>query len=280
MKESIWALSTFSKKGKGNEDFCATCHRNDYSAMILADGIGQSIYPKESSELVVKFLLDNLPPNYSDVKFDLLFMQANQVLVERSKREDDQEDEDGELYGTTLITVLETQTTFVLAYVGNGAFWHLRGNFDEKPPGRNIPLNALNLLNPHSISNRGREVLTRFLSDSETTVECSPTILTITKDQSYGDLILVCTDGIDSWDQIKIGRNSKGDWVQFNPMVNELIQMMVNYLNGLVDNCSSDSIQNDILSYLEENSHRLEDDATIGVVLTKDLLNRWNSDEN
>src|SRR5262249_2604018 len=114
-------------------------------------------------------------------------------------------------YGTTVLCAFETPRSIMLAYLGNGAIFHIRGNFNTFPASQLLPWAAINYLNPHSLSQNGKNVLYKLLSPRGRDGEIIPTVLTLGKDQDvFGDIVLVCSDGIHSYDQTAIGTDDEG----------------------------------------------------------------------
>ncbi|KEO72252.1 protein phosphatase 2C domain-containing protein [Anditalea andensis] len=280
-QNSVIATATTTNKSE-NQDSKGEFESENFNAMFIADGLGSFKYAKQSSERVIDFfktlasdLKDSAGKNPKP-KFIEAFKQAKEKLIDfanENLNEDDKNEKN--LFGTTAITVFETDEKIVVAYVGNGAIWHIRGNFNEFPEAYLFPWNALNYLNPHTIPENGKEALYRLISNSNDFSECVPTIFEIAKDKSVGDIFMICTDGIYSADQLKAGKNDKGIWVRYEPTMLKFFEYLKHFFknNKLYNN---ESIEQIINLYLEELKPVFDDDATIGILATKEALNYQN----
>jgi hypothetical protein len=184
---SIFATATVTPKSE-NQDSKGEATNTSFSAILVADGLGTYQYARQSSNSVVETLSIQLKEveDIASLDFEKLFKTAKKEVIklaEQTKNDDDKLSEN--LFGTTLIALVETEKTIKIAYIGNGAIWHIRGNFDEFPVAYPFPWNAVNLLNPHSISENGKEALERLISDYPDDNECIPSVIEIKKDSYY-----------------------------------------------------------------------------------------------
>lgn len=276
---SIIAVSTETKKAE-NQDFADCFIGDSYNAVFLADGLGSYKYAKKSSEIVVNFFKEKaeLMGSSESVKnsvpsaFQQVYKEAKQKLIDYANETfSEEERKEDNLLGTTAITLVETENRIKIAYVGNGAIWHIRGNFNEFPESYLFPWNAINILNPHTIPEKGKEALYKLISDSADFNESMPSVIEIDKDKVIGDIIMICTDGIFSADQVKAGKNDKGIWVKYENSMMEFFKHISHYFKTatLYDN---NSLLEIIKLYLAEIKPTLDDDATIAVLLTKEVL--------
>lgn len=278
---SIIATATNTNKSE-NQDSKGEFEVADFKAIFIADGLGSFKYARLASERVIDFFKENAATLNSfdtknhNLKFVEVFKQAKQKLIDFSNeflKEEEKEEEN--LFGTTVITVFETEDKISIAYAGNGAVWHIRGNFNEFPVSYHFPWNAVNYLNPHTIPEQGKEALYRLISNSSDFNECIPSIVEIEKDKSCGEIIMICTDGIYSADQLTAGKNDKGVWVKYETSMLKLFE----YLNHFFSNnqlYNKESFEQMLSQYLDELKPMLDDDATIGILITKDALNYQN----
>lgn len=285
--KSIISTATITNKTE-NQDSKGEIENTDYNAVFIADGLGSYKYAKLSSERVIDFFINETKKfngKLIDVRFKEVYRQAKNKLIEfanDSLREDEKNEDN--LFGTTAISLVETANRIKVAYAGNGAIWHIRGNFNIFPSTYLFPWNAINILNPHTIPENGKEALYRLISNNNDFQECVPSIIEIEKDEEYGDIIMICTDGIYSSDQIKAGKNDKGIWVKYEPTMLKFFEYLSHFFsNNSIYN--SEAIKQTIDQYLEELKPMLDDDATIGILITKRALNyqneiNWRKDEN
>lgn len=273
--KSLIATATITNKSE-NQDYKGEVERNDFKALFIADGLGSYKYAKLSSEKVIDFFVNEVnkfQDNINKIKFKEVFKQtkhkliayANEVISEDEKQEDN-------LFGTTLISVLEIEDKIKVSYTGNGSIWHIRGNFNEFPSSYLFPWNAVNVLNPHTVPENGKEALYRLISNNNDYSECIPSIIELEKDTEYGEIIMICTDGIYSGDQIKAGKNDKGIWVKYEPLMLKFFEYISHFFknNQLYNKVS---IEQTLNQYLDEIKPMLDDDATIGILISQKTLN-------
>jgi PPM family protein phosphatase len=270
MKQSSLIAVISNTRKERNEDCIGSFTREDYTAVVLADGIGSSPLAKESSAYAVSCMEQHMPALAGEIDFTALFRTVRDGLIhERANRP--MPDSGESLFGTTLICVVETEHDFRIAYAGNGAVWHLRGHYQSFSRSKHIPWSAVNLLNPHSISEQGKEALCRYLSDNNDDEQCKPSVLTFSKDTVAGDIVIACTDGIDSADHMRVGKNKSGVWMQFNPFMQALYDHLGGYLGGDAAP-SAENFQNMLNEYFHSVYSSLEDDASVGIILTEPVL--------
>jgi PPM family protein phosphatase len=277
-EKSLIATATITNKSE-NQDCKGEFLSNDFNALFIADGLGSYKYAKQSSERVIDFFVNeakNHQGKIIDINFSKVYKQAKQKLIDFAKvsiKEEEKQEEN--LFGTTLISVLETEDKIKISYTGNGAIWHIRGNFNEFPSSYLFPWSAVNILNPHTIPENGKEALYRLISNNDDFTECIPSVIELEKDNEYGDIIMICTDGIYSGDQLKAGKNDKVTWVKYEPSMLKFFEYVSYYFksNTLYD---KESIEQIVIQYLEEIKPMLDDDATIGILISKKTLNYQN----
>ena len=268
--KSIFASATITNKSE-NQDSKGEIISNFLNAVLVADGLGSYKYAKQASNLVIESLskqLENIE-NSSYLDFAKCFKTAKEKLV---KLEKEGEKDSENLYGTTVIVLVETEKTIKIGYVGNGAIWHIRGNFDEFPPAYHFPWNAVNLLNPHSISENGKEALYRLISDNPNDWdECVPAEIEINKDSLQGDILMICTDGIYSEDQRNFGTNNQGIWVKYENAMQKFFVHLKQFFEQNSEHTKED-LETALNLYLEDVKPDLDDDATIGVLITEKTI--------
>ena len=274
--KSIFATATITKNSE-NQDSKGQISTDLFNAVLVADGLGTYKYARQASCSVVESLLKALE-NTKDISlldFEKKFKTAKKELVDLSENKKTEEDKDVEfLYGTTAITFVETEKAINVGYVGNGAIWHIRGNFDEFPSVFPFPWNAVNFLNPHSFPNEyNKEALYRLISDDKDDYgECIPTEFEIKKDCQQGDIFMICTDGIYSEDQRFFGTNSKGIWVKYEKTMQKFFEHLKLFFKKNSD-YTNENLGMALNHYLEDVKPDLDDDATLGVLITENALN-------
>ncbi|TVZ60049.1 serine/threonine protein phosphatase PrpC [Flavobacteriaceae bacterium MAR_2010_105] len=281
IKQSIFSSATITNKTENQDDH--GCFRGqNFNSLFVADGLGSFQFAKLSSARVINFIkkkaesfelnnnLKNPKVNYPDLfrnAKDDLIGYSNQYIIDNEIDPVDFEN----LFGTTLITLYETDVKIGIAYVGNGAIWHIRGCFNSFPEPYLIPWNAVNLLNPHSLPEDGKEALYRLISNSKNYQECIPTVLEINKDREFGDIIMICSDGISSIDQLRAGSNDKGIWVKYETFLIKLFEQISDFFLT-TEEYTDLELNKMLIDYLEELKPEFDDDATIGVLMTSEVL--------
>ena len=288
-KDSIVAFATITRKSE-NQDNCNAVSINNLNSVFVADGLGSYSYAKEASKQVINYLSSNANSiDGSDNKninpdFTIIFKNTKDKLIEFANdfyNANPKQVENN--LGTTLLVVFENESKIVFSYVGNGGGWHIKGNFTEFPSSFLYPWNAINVLNPHTLPEGGKEALYKLISDSCDYSECIPSIIELHKNEEVGDIFMICSDGIFSADQNKAGKNDKGIWVKYELSMSKFFE----YLNHFFKSCqfySKEELTDILNQYLEEIKSQLDDDATLGIIITKETLNyqnriNWQKDE-
>jgi len=258
-----------------NQDAAWSGQGKDFKIMAVADGLGSF----EHADIAARYVCEGIQ-KYAQTKnassFDMkeAFSYAQQYLVQQAKKyiqENDIHPPHKDIFGTTLIVAMETEQEFICGYCGNGGIFHIRGNFDHFQASQYLPWNAINYLNPHTIQNaQGKEALYKLLSLHGNPTEYIPTVLRISKDNKlYGDMLIICTDGIFSNDQIQIGKDSKNNlWIQGEATVTALYEHLKPVPNSEI------VLKEKINQYLTDlHIHKLlDDDATVGICISEAML--------
>ncbi|GHT28136.1 hypothetical protein AGMMS49574_01840 [Bacteroidia bacterium] len=270
--KSIIATATITNKSV-NQDSKREISTSLINAVLVADGLGSYKYAEQSSILAIEAMQKQLEVEDVDyLDFNKLFRISQESLIELAKQVKREENYGSDnLFGTTLIVLVETEKKIKIAYVGNGAIWHIRGNFDEFSSIYSFPWSAVNLLNPHTVEERGKEALYRLISDRNTDCnEYIPSIIEIEKDSYQGDIFMICSDGIYSEDQRIFGRNSTGVWVKYDSSMRIFFEHLKCFFEKI--DYSSEKLHDALIQYLKEIKTDLDDDATLGVLITKSTL--------
>ena len=276
---SIIAHATETKKAE-NQDDGGCFSGTNFNALFIADGLGSYKYAKKSSEVVINFFKakadefnSSEQPQNSIPIFNSVFQGAKQKLIDYANENfTEEEKKEDNLLGTTAISIFETKDKIKISYTGNGAVFHIRANFNEFPEFYLFPWNAINLLNPHTIPEKGKEALYKLISNSSDFDECIPSIIEIEKDKSMGEIIMICTDGVFSPDQVKAGKNDKGIWVKYENSITEFFKH-INHFFKTVQDYNSENLLEILKLYLSQIKPTLDDDATLAVLITNEALN-------
>lgn len=265
------ASITYRQDPQNNQDGFAlvTNAQVGLKAMIIADGLGSYAYPKEAATRVTEFVKQGLEkvatPN---IDYNKIFRGAKRDL---QRLADTYRELPDEALGTTLIVVVEQPDAVTIAYVGNGAVWHLRGDFNHFSENRSLPWNSLNYLNPHTVQNpMGKEALYRLISNNNSEDEATPTILRINKDELHaGDIFIACTDGLYSTDQIPVGKLGNGTlWLGENDRMAQLYSHLDKFFQSVM---YITTLSEALMSFLEHTHQNepLDDDTTMAMLVTK-----------
>lgn len=276
-------VSTTNRSGLAANQDCVGIAENiciGIRAVLVADGLGSFEHAELAAQRAVMAAKSQLEGMASVAEIDIatLFLRSRQSVRELALQycADNSLKLDTEhSFGTTMILGIDTPHELVLAYAGNGAIWHLRGNFNHFGSNRYVPWNAVNYLNPHTLENElGREALYRLISASDDVQESVPTFLRISKDTLYGDIVLVCTDGIASMDQSQVGKYRDGSvWVKTEVTMLRFYAALAEYFDESPDFTDA-SLREAMIGYLDglRTDNLLDDDASLGLIVTPTVV--------
>lgn len=247
---------------KKNQDRTA-CVENK---IIICDGIGQFPESDKAAEITIE-----------NIKFSELGKTAEVIgYINAAAKEIKEFDIVG---GTTLITAFIDHATEIamakLVYIGNGSIFHLHGDFNELPASynkTNKPYRFSNILIPH-IDKEG--ILLRHISHDSGWPELIPSVIDLSLTGIHGDIILMFSDGISSLeDDVIVQDEHQRIWRNQSQNVTSIID---NLHLWLIENCNEVS-KSKLDSFLEtelvqlKEAKKLEDDASIGLIITEDVL--------
>lgn len=264
------ATGTITNKSE-NQD----AHIELENSIIVADGLGSLSFAGVASQIVVQSINAELLNNFEKSErndFKQIFENAKRKLINQATETGN----DANHYGTTVIVALDKQEELEIAYAGNGAIWHIKGNFNEFPSTYLFPWNAVNLLNPHSIPQGGKEALYRLVSANSSFQEAEPSIINLRKDNFFGDILMICTDGIFSNDQLNMGSNSAGKWIKLEETMNLFFQKLKIYFEEVTEP-NRENLNEFVTNYLEAIKPIIDDDASIGILITPQVLQYQNN---
>jgi PPM family protein phosphatase len=282
------AVSTRGKSEDMNQDASYVRQISpDCYYIGLADGVGTSNKSEVSSAIVCKALYEEITEGFDKVppeginegiiieKFKLL---SARIQSEISKIIDDEQDNMNS-FKTTLICALDMPEKIILSYVGNGSILHIRGNFNEfahNHPTHKSPWSASNLLNPHSIWQDGHNALYKYINHRSTEIQSCPTVITITKDNCwFGDIFVLCTDGVHSADQTNIGEAEDGKiWIEAGDNLTKLYKSLSSFFKINQIDITEDKLKKMLDGFLDR--IQIEDDSTIAVIITPQSIKYQN----
>jgi serine/threonine protein phosphatase PrpC len=267
MHYTIVATASETNKSK-NQDNNGEFKVDSSNYVFVTDGLNSIGNPQHASHAVIDSFHESiarLAPqdiNFLHSYMGKLYQKTRQGTLRSSHKKNAEK-----ILGNTAILVCEKPDKIIIAHSGNGAIWHIKGNFNSFPDSFSFPWNAFNLLNPYKSSGKAKAVTIQPDSDNTNSGEYTPTIIEIQKNKEYGDIILICTDGIYSTNQLK-DKNEKGVWTTKNKIYIFKIFSYLNHFfhsNKLQD---SNALKEMLKLYLQELKPFLEDDATIGILIT------------
>lgn len=288
MNSIISCASQTHKKDKPNQDYCTsfTNSKLGIKGVIVADGLGSHLRSEISSKFCAEKLKEKLETAEKlEINYRDFFAEVKTELEKFAEAELNAEDKANTILGTTLICAVEFDSEYQIAYVGNGSIWQISGNFNHFSPSRSLPWNSINLLNPHNREENGESKMFKYLSTAD--VSTIPSEIKLSKNEdSYGDIIVIASDGVYSNDEAKIGKDSKGIiWEMGEDTMIELYKA----LNALFLNNPREITERDLhfeldkyLALLRECDF-MDDDTTLGLIISNRTIQyqqqRWDERE-
>lgn len=273
--DAVAAVSSITCK-PGNQDACRACFNEarGITGVVVADGIGSHHGADVAASFAAGLVADSLESLTADAPIDMiaLYAEVNRALTAFVT---DLPDLPPELdwhqaFGTTLLCAVDAGDTLTVAYLGNGSVFHVRGDFNTFPRTQLLPWSAVNLLSPHALSVNGRNRLYKFLGPHASGPQITPTVLTISKDAAlFGDIVVLCTDGIASQDQTPVGTDDQNQiWIRGDVGVPMLYEHLSTYFQkaSYCGAALTAALDRYLIALAE---HRLvSDDCTVGVLVS------------
>ena len=282
--QSICAVSSLTNKPK-NQDDCKYSFVKEANAHILvvADGVGSHKFAEVGSSFVVKKAVElleeavKLSPETLD--FDSIFFEIQSALdIHIENNFPDKSDlKPGACFGTTLIVGIDFPDRFVAAYVGNGSIFNISGYFANFPPSIYLPWNAINMLNPHTIEQDGREALYKIFTWKGEKQDFTPTVFELKKNKDLpGEIFVLTTDGVYSADHSIPGKDGENTiWIPSSRTTEILYDYLKNYMLDKSISFDNNALERMLGRYLQnvKESKAMDDDTTLGVIVTGNCLN-------
>lgn len=266
-----------------NEDNTATSCMKEYRISVVADGLGSYRDSHVASKFVCEEALALIKKDIDldrEINFKTLFQNIAYQL-------DLKFDEDSVLenylpseiaLGTTLLVCVEDDTSYRIGYIGNGGIFHLRGNFTDQTLNDSLPKVMTNYLNPHIIMSGSGAQMYKLLEPSNGRErDFTPSEIVIKKSTDpYGDLLIMCTDGIYSIDEIQMGRGTNDGkiWVEGS----ERLHLLCKHLKEVLSIPKQEKVNLKLNEYLKliQGKGLVDDDATLSVHIS-DRAYKYNS---
>jgi len=234
---------------------------NDNS-LIICDGIGEF----KDSEKVAKLVVEQfIGKEYSKLS-DLI---ADNELV-KFKNENI-------IGGTTFISAVKKNSLdkIQIEYLGNGGVVHLYGDFSTNV-NSDEPYRYGEIMIPH-ISPNG--ALTKHISHNSNKPERASSMITMNLNYFTGNIILLFSDGISSLeDKVILKDNENRFWRNENPAIQLILKELDLFL---ISNNNQATFQEGIIEFNQvileklKTENYLEDDASLGIIITENVLNHY-----
>lgn len=270
--QSIIGKGTLSIKEVNQDSVSAVSLPKKCNIIAVADGLG-SFY---KSEYASRFVCENLveviekQDNFEELLFENVFEEITLNLKNKVAEDFGSENSHENSFGTTLLCCIESDDEFKIGYLGNGGIFHLRGNFNSFPDRFYLPWNSINLLNPHSIEQSGKNAMYKLIEPNYKNGQIIPSVIRIRKDKlHFGDIILLCSDGVYSYDEVQMGKDPKGKiWISGEETMEKFYKHLNCYFsNEEYTNEALDAIINEYLEDLK-NSDLIHDDTSLALMIS------------
>ena len=252
---------------KLNQDYADFSLDENKKSLVICDGIGEFLESGKVSKLAVDQFIGK---NYSKLSELIL---DNDVVKQKKE---------GVIGGTTFISAINKKGTnrIQLEYLGNGGIIHLHGDFSTNVNSEE-PYRYGEIMIPH-ISPNG--ALTKHISHNSGKIELASSRIEINLNYITGDIILLFSDGISSLeDKVILKDNSERFWRNENAAIQKILLKLNLFL---IHYSNSDNFQEEIVEFnqkiLEElkSDKYLEDDASLGFIITENVLNHYKQKRN
>lgn len=273
VRQSIFGKGTLSLKEVNQDSVVAISLPELNSNLIaVADGLGSFYQSEFASAFVCQNLIEVLKRqnNIDNLFLENVFEEITLNLKEKVQEKFEGRELSKNNFGTTLLCCIETANEFIIGYLGNGGIFHLRGNFNCFPERFYLPWNSINLLNPHSIEKSGKNALYKLIEPNYKAGQIVPSVIKIRKDQMhFGDIIMICSDGVYSYDEVQVGKDSNGKiWISGEETMERLYRHLKNFLSEA--DYTEELLNAMILKYLEElkTENLIHDDTSLALIIT------------
>lgn len=234
---------------------------NDNS-LIICDGIGEFADSGKVAKLVVDQFIGKDYSKLSDLIADneLVKLKKNNIIG-----------------GTTFISAVKKNSLdkIQIEYLGNGGVIHLHGDFSTNV-NSDEPYRYGEIMIPH-ISPSG--ALTKHISHNSEKVELSSSTIELNLNYITGDIFLLFSDGISSLeDKVILKDNENRFWRNENPAIQLILKELDLFIKS---NNNQATFQEGIIEFNQgileklKNENYLEDDASLGIIITENVLSHY-----
>jgi len=279
-EEPLVAAATRSRKTVNQDAFAVVAPGHaSLPAVVVADGLGSHYGAEAASDIAARTIAEAIRDTPSAAALDLssAFQAARCRIVRHVETLGDTLPPDldrTQAFGTTAVCAVDGPDRLTLGYVGNGGLFHLRGNFNGFPKSQLLPWTALNYLNPHTVPEQGKNAMCKLVSPANGAASAMPTVLTVSKDVDlFGDIVVCVTDGVYSYDQTPMGRDSEHrTWISGERSVALLFAALGTFFAG--PEHTMDALAGCLEEFLValDAENLMSDDCTVGVLVTEQAL--------
>ena len=252
---------------KKHQDYADFSVELNHKVIVICDGIGEFERSREIAEFTVNQFIEK---NYRSLNEFIYDSELQEIKNTGLKA------------GTTFIKALISNNSdkVKIEYLGDGGIIHLPGDFYNLP-NSDFPYKYNEIMLPHNSPNGE---LNRHLSHKSTKENLKSGELELKLNHPAGDILLLFSDGISSLEERVILRDDHGRYWRNEP---ETIQFILNELGQLLNSPTNmeefqeilPKFNTSLLKKLKQNN-MLEDDASLGIIITEEVLENFKSSRN
>ncbi len=284
---SVYSTKSLTKKPVNQDAYLSRYVESAKVTVIaIADGLGSHRYAEKGSRFAVEkamqLVIEDLENSNVKLNYNKIFHKVQQELddhIAKAYANDDTIVEGGS-FGTTLILGIDFPDKFVVAYIGNGSAFNISGHFSDFSEAFYLPWNSINVLNPHTVEQDGKEAIYKLFSWKGTKEECTPSVIELQKNNdSAGQIFILTTDGVYSSDHVIPAKDEDGNiWIPSTPNMEILYEYLKKYMLE-TDTITNDNLDSMLEAYLLDVKERKEmhDDTTLGVIITGNCIKYYTS---
>jgi hypothetical protein len=252
---------------KLHQDYADFSIDGNRKSLVLCDGIGEFTDSGKVSKVVVDQFIERKCSKLSDLIADeeYIKLKTNNIIG-----------------GTTFISAINKNNSdrIQIEYLGNGGIIHLHGDFSTNV-NSDEPYRYGEIMIPH-ISPNG--ALTKHISHNSEKVELASSTLELNLNYITGDVILLFSDGISSLeDKLILKDNENRFWRNENPAIQLTLKELDLFLKSTNNQANFQEaiieFNQGILKKLKTENY-LEDDASLGIIITENVLNHYKEKHN
>lgn len=256
---------------KKDQDRTLCISGEQYRLIALCDGIGEFRDSGRAAELLIEAIKDEIPEDRKDLEQSIRTAMEG-IRVEQLAG------------GTTLLCCYQcgrhADDEVTISHLGNGAVIHLAGDFHERGPSQ-LPYRMHHVVLPH-VDEQG--ALVRHVSHTSGVPELALFETTLRLNAPNGDILLLVTDGIATLEEEMVIKDPSGTvW----RLQSTALQQVLEKLHEFLAQNQEHPMMHAVLEQFSENALQglktkgmLEDDASLGIVITDAVLSYYRKRRN